>query len=360
MGAVIDESVRSGSMMPAKDFALAKKSIYTKSWIPSPWTVISWMTGIASHESYDVDGRLRLGDLVMLPVIEKIADKVLATQIEKSQSLTDRIMSREDFSGAIRRAAGQQLSQIDIGLLLKFLSRDRQALSYDDQIIKFKAPQQLMPSPITQQDVTVASLKTLISSLTYQCDKLAARITSLTQMAQSSVKAGNKVSALSALKSRKLAEKAFQQRSTTLHQLEEVYAKVEQAADQVDIVRVMEASTGVLKDLNKQTGGVERVEDVIEQLREEMVSVDEIGDALREEINPNVAVDETEIEEELEVLEKEEKVIREAEEAEATAKRLNEIAKPTSDVNEIDTVLSESAERLQRLRIEQDRPLETN
>ena len=65
------------------------------------------------------------------------------------------------------------------------------------------------------------------------------------------------MSALAALRSKKLNETALAQRTETLSQLEEVYSKVEQAADQVAIVRVMEASAGVLRNLHAEVGGVE-------------------------------------------------------------------------------------------------------
>jgi charged multivesicular body protein 7 len=54
---------------------------------------------------------------------------------------------------------------------------------------------------------------------------LSTRITNLTAAASSFVKAS--VSALSALRSKKLVEKNLQQRFDTPHQLEEVYTRVE-------------------------------------------------------------------------------------------------------------------------------------
>ena len=62
-----------------------------------------------------------------------------------------------------------------------------------------------------------------------------------------------------------------------LAQLEGVYSKIEEAFDQVAIMRVMEVSTGVLRNLHAQFVGVEKVEDVLDGLRDEMGKVDEIG-----------------------------------------------------------------------------------
>jgi charged multivesicular body protein 7 len=186
----------------------------------------------------------------------------------------------------------------------------------------------------------------------------------LAARASSSVKAGNRVSALSALRSKKLAEKNLQQRSDTLHQLEEVYTRIEQAVDQVEIVKVMEASAGVLRSLNKDVGGVENVENAVERLREEMGKVDEVGKVLEEPLNAGAVVDEGEIDDELVAMEQEDKREREEREAEATKKRLQELEKQEEDRRQTkenqadrstDSQLEESTKRLSQMSIEEDK-----
>jgi charged multivesicular body protein 7 len=128
----------------------------------------------------------------------------------------------------------------------------------------------------------------------------------------------------------------LKQRSDTLAQLEEVLAGIEQASDQAEIVTVLEGSRDVLRALNKQVGGVERVEDVLEDLREEMGKTDEVGAVIRE--GATVGIDEDEIDEELAAMEVdgrrereeqavEERKAREGKEAEETRKQLAEIEK---------------------------------
>lgn len=75
----------------------------------------------------------------------------------------------------------------------------------------------------------------------------------------------------------------------------------------------MEASSLTLKSLNKQTGGVEKVQDVVEGLQEEMMNTEEIGTAITEVSAGEV--DEGEVEDELAALEGAEREKREAEEA---------------------------------------------
>ena len=321
LGCVLDEAVRSGNMIDSKDFAAAEQSIYHRSWVPSPWAVLRWslrQIGIGAN-SYDVNGRLRKGNLVLVQALEEVSKPIIAVQRKRAQNLTDRIMTREAFVQDMSHSSDVTLSESDVHVLLRYLSRDKQILSYDDRTVKFKPQTAVTQEPITEQDTNIASLKALIGSLETQTSSLEARITSLQAAAQSSVKSGNKISALSALRSKKLAEKTLQQRSDTLHQLEEVYIKIESAADQVEIVNAMATSAGVLKGLNQKIGGVDRVDQVMDSLREEMEKVDEVQTVTSEPLTAAAAVDETEIDYELERMEAEQK--KEQEEIEAQKRK---------------------------------------
>jgi charged multivesicular body protein 7 len=94
----------------------------------------------------------------------------------------------------------------------------------------------------------------------------------------------------------------------------------------------MGASTKVLKSLNKRTGGVERVEDVVEELREEMTKVDEVGQIIGEVGKVNTAAEEDEVEDELEALEREEK---EKEKAKEEAKRVAETRRRLAEIDKV-------------------------
>jgi charged multivesicular body protein 7 len=130
------------------------------------------------------------------------------------------------------------------------------------------------------------------------------------------------MSALASLRSKKFAETTLIRRSEMLAQLEQVYTNIGQAADQVEIVRVMEASTVVLKGLHAEVGGAERVEQVVEELREEMSNVDEVGKIIAEVGDPSLVVDDEEVDDELEAMEREEKEKRDEVGARETARRL--------------------------------------
>jgi charged multivesicular body protein 7 len=230
--------------------------------------------------------------------------------------------------------------------------------------VKFKSKDE--PAQITQQDTTIASMKTLLSTLSKQVKNLEDKVAELTASAKTALANKNRISALSAVKSKKMVEHNLQQRLNTLVQLEEVYAKIEQAAGQVEILQVMEASTGVLRGLHAQIGGAERVEDVLEELREEMSKVDEVGSIMNE---AGPVFDEGEIDEELEALEKGDREAKEEKEAEATREKLakldsltqasDEAARQAQAEKDVESQLAQSIDRLSHMTVD-DRPLPAN
>ena len=134
------------------------------------------------------------------------------------------------------------------------------------------------------------------------------------------------------------------ERSQVLAQLEELYTKIEQAADQVEIVRVMEASAGVLRSLNAEAGGIEKVEDIVQDLRDEMAKVDEIGRTLNEVAEGTDMIDENAVDDELEAMEREERQEKEKREAERTRRRLEEIEDTKNNASQLRGPLGQEAQ----------------
>ncbi|KAK6384469.1 hypothetical protein LTS17_002032 [Exophiala oligosperma] len=364
LGNVLDEAVRSGKMVDLQDFLTSEKSIYTKTWIPSPLSILKWglrRAGLVGTGSYDVNGHLRQGSLVLVSALEEVYNKhiVKLREGQTSASLTDRIVSRESFVKELNDLFGGKLSQQDLSVLLRYLSRDKQILAYDETTIKFKGPHATTATTesdtvtITHEDRSIASLKTLISNLTTQISTLSARVATLQTTAQNAVKANNRTGAMSALRSKKLAEKSLESRTNTLHQLEEVYTKIEAAADQVEIVAAMEASAGVLKTLNKKVGGVDKVEDVLDSLREEMAKVDEVGGVIAEPVldGGRAVLDEAEVDDEFEAMEREERLEREkTEQAQREKQQAREAEDTRRRLQELDRLQLEAAEKAKESR----------
>ena len=309
LGTVIREAVDRKEMMPLRGFMDAREGIYRKSWATTPWDILGWglrQLGLAGGQNGE--DKLPVGKFVVLANVEEVAKEV-ARNSEALTGRLERLCSKAVFDEKFKNMLGKEkeLSDYDLELLLKFLQRDKGLVDYDGVTVKFKAPGEAKASRITSEDATIASLKTLIKDLEIQITALGKRVDELGIAAKDAVAKKNRVSALAALRSKKLAESTLTQRHAMLGQLEAVFTSIEQAADQVELIKVMEASTQVLSGLNKEVGGAERVDDVVDQLREQMSQVDEVGNVIAEAGQETGAIDETEIDDEFEAMEREDR-----------------------------------------------------
>jgi charged multivesicular body protein 7 len=207
-------------------------------------------------------------------------------------------------------------------------------------------------------------LKILIADLAAQTEVLATRVESCAQEARAAVEKKNPVKAKICLRSKKLAEVNLTRRSDTLVQLEEVYSKIVQAADQVEIVRVMESSTAVMKDLHAQIGGADQVDEIVHNLREQMEATEEIGGLIGEASQVDAVVDEAEVENELKNLLKEQEQQSAEAESIQTQERVSSLPKvpgtveveqaPTRPERKEDTEVEDSAAQLGRISLEEE------
>ncbi|EYE96526.1 putative vacuolar sorting protein SNF7 family protein [Aspergillus ruber CBS 135680] len=332
LGTVVDEAVEKRTMVPLQVYRTSGASLRKKGWIDpgtlSPWNVMSWgmkqLRGIVvGSDGLDSAAPLRGQELVLVENLQEAASRVVKQATAQASSKMDLVNSREGFMNEYAGIldAGVDLSETDFDVLLLYLSRDSGSIAYDGKTIKFR-PTPDTPTEITQQDTTIASIKTLMWTMIKQADALEVKIAELTATAKTALNNKNRISALSAVRSKKLAEHNLQRRFDTLAQLEEVYSRIEQATDQVEYIRVMEASTGVLRGLNTQVGDAAKIDEVVDELREEMSKVDEVGNIMSE---AGPEIDETEIDDELEALEHKDQEAKDEEEAEETRKKLTEL-----------------------------------
>ncbi|KAE8355250.1 Snf7-domain-containing protein [Aspergillus coremiiformis] len=367
LGAVLEEAMQNRTIVPLQVYKVNPASLLKPQWrlidpgVLNPWNVMSWglkqLKGVVVGTDHSSPG-LQAQEWVLVENLKEAAGEIVKKAMGQGSSDTDLVYSRESFVNEFGTILNQEseLSEADFDVLLLYLSRDSGAIAYDGKTIKFR-PSEDTPREITQQDSTVASIKALISTMTKQVESLEKKISELNSTAKAALHNNNRISALSAVRSKKLAERNLQQRLDTLVQLEEVYSKIEQAASQVEYVQVMEASTGVLRGLNTQIGGATKVEDVVDELRDEMSKVDEIGNIMNE---AGPQIDEAEIDEELEELENKERQAKEAEEAEETRQKLAQLdnleqrikdaARTAASEENID---SELEDRLSRMSVEE-------
>ncbi|WYZ45089.1 hypothetical protein EsH8_VIII_000405 [Colletotrichum jinshuiense] len=374
LGTVVREAVGEKDLYPLNEFLNAKDSIYAgKTWSQVPWSVVSWAAGQLGFGGHSTSGEDKLpqGRFVVIKNVETTA-KSLAERVTSADTRFDRTYTKSHFRKTFADSLVQdrKLSETDVDILLVFLSRDKGLVVYDGQVIRIKgSATDEDETAITEEDAAVSSLKELIADMRQQTELLTNRVDELTVSAKEAVAKKNKVAALAALKSKKMTESSLEKRFATLNQLEDVAARIQQARDQVQLVKVMETSAGALKGLNEKVGGADRVGDVVDRLREQMGEVDEVGKIISEV--GTAPVDEFEVDDELEAMEREErekeeaaerakKEAQEAKEAEETRLRLEEemrdlrppVTAP-SEKEDAKTPTREAADSLEKLGLEE-------
>lgn len=358
LATVVQESIRRKDIIPAKEFADSRESIYHNPWSLNPLNLLGWglrQLGVTGG----FNPKVATGQFVVLQNLED-AGRELIKRTERKRGRVERIYSRKQFAEFRDVLQPRQLSDRDMELLLRFLQRDKGVLVYDSQTVKLINSGE--PATITHEDATIAGLKGLIQDLEHQTKVLEKKVDNLSITARDAVSRKNKVSALAALRSKKLTESTLSKRHTTLSQLEEIFLKIEQAADQVELVRVMENSAAVLGKLNKEVGGVDRVDEVLDGLRDQMGQVDEVGNIIAE-ASQGGAIDESEVDDELERLESEERKKIEDEEKkereESEEKEREETKRRLAELEAVEQrAAQEAARRAEQKKAGRDSPRE--
>ncbi|KAF3003676.1 hypothetical protein E8E13_008585 [Curvularia kusanoi] len=322
--AVFHEAVQKKEMVLVKDFMSSTTSIYKTSWLPTPWSALQWSlrtVGVLGKAA--PPEKLAVRNYVVLKNVEVAGDEILK-KMKEHTSTADRVLSRRDFLNRFSHILNpaSPLTDNDLNIILVYLRRDKQAISYDAQTIKFKPEHEAQPLPITEDDAAIAGLRDTLANISAQLPPLMEKIASADAAAREAVASKQMVRAKAALRSKKLAETALAQRSDVALQLEGVYAQLQQAADQVEIVEAMRAGAAALKSLNEKVGGAEGVQGVVDAVNEQMATTEEITNIINE---TDTAIDEVDIEDEFEALEQAEKEKKEQEEAAKTAARLAQL-----------------------------------
>lgn len=287
------------------------------------------------------EDKIPKGNYVVMKNVEATSRELGETIAERT-SRYDRVFTQAQFQTLFESvlAKDQRLSETDFDVLLKFLSRDKDMIEYNGNTVRIRGVGE--ERGITEEDASIASIKELMDSLEHQVDLLDKRIGELDQDAKNAVLRKNRVTALAALKSKKRAESSLSTRYATLSQLEEVASRLQQASDQVQLVKVMESSASALQSLNVQIGGSERVGTTMDHLREQMSATDELTAILSEPTGD--VVDEEEIDDELEALEMEQN--KEEEEKQRRKEEAREAAQAKKELDELPSVPTEDAERI--------------
>ncbi|KAF3929302.1 hypothetical protein AA313_de0208113 [Arthrobotrys entomopaga] len=311
LGCAVNDGIATEELIPLQNFLSREGSIYYKPWV-DPWKVVSWglrQVGVGgATASGSSSSKLTHGEFVVIKNVEEVSQKVVRDIGHGSRDI-DRIMTLETLEHELPRILkgkdSFRLSEKDVKVLVKHLTRDLGEAKMQGKTIKFKAPESPL-TPITDSDITTAQLKHLILTQNLKIDALSSKISSLQAKAKKAAGENNKITALSALKSKKLTEQHLQSVTDNLASLENVLVKIEQAVDNVALVDTLEQGSKVLAKINKESGGIERVEKVLDELQEQMDETDEITRIVNEPGKIKMDEIEDEVQDEFAALFKEE------------------------------------------------------
>ncbi|GAM87690.1 hypothetical protein ANO11243_057170 [Dothideomycetidae sp. 11243] len=155
---------------------------------------------------------------------------------------------------------------------------------------------------ITAQDKAILDMKNQRDRLRQYQKKMAHLSERETQIARECLRAGDKRRALLALRKKKHQQTLLARTDAQLAQLEALASDVEFALVQKDVLFGLQQGTAVLKQINKEMGGVEKVEMIMADNEEARAYQQEVSEMLAGQLSN---ADEDEVEDELERLIKE-------------------------------------------------------
>lgn len=305
LDAVFEEMVRSGEVIPVGQFLTQAHSIDSRNWGLRP--VLSWALNKSGlwdtswHAGGSTIGTLRDERYVVVSELSKLSDKLILRIKDhlavNSSSYTHSVFTRTMFCQLLaQQEAG--LSQVDCDCIIKYLSRDRQLLTTDNDTIKLCLNKPL--SPISEQDKAVANLRSTIDDISKRVDGLSLRIKQCTERAQTALQDKNRVLAKYAIQSRKMAQETQATSLDMLTNLEHVLTQIDSSSGHLETVNALKSGVDILGSLNKAVGGAEKVGDLMDQLRDQTEETDAIGSEISN--LTNTVIDEDDIDQELEQL----------------------------------------------------------
>ncbi|PNS21077.1 Charged multivesicular body protein 6 [Sphaceloma murrayae] len=155
---------------------------------------------------------------------------------------------------------------------------------------------------ITAQDKAILGMKNQRDKLRQYQKKITILTDRETEIARQCLRTGDKRRALLALRKKKYQQSLLEKTDGQLAQLETLTADVEFALVQKDVLFGLQQGTSVLKQINKEMGGLEKVEQLMADNEEARAYQREVSDML---VGQMSNADEDEVEDELAALEKE-------------------------------------------------------
>jgi charged multivesicular body protein 4 len=151
-------------------------------------------------------------------------------------------------------------------------------------------------------NTTIVKLRETIANQEKREEHLQKKIDSIVKEAKVKMGKGDKKGALFAMKRKKLYEQEQDKIANVKMTLETQVISLESAAQNAQTFQAMQAGSKTMKKIRDDVG-IEKVDDVMDEIKEEMEMANEINDAIAQPVDPLMMADEDDLLAELNELE---------------------------------------------------------
>ncbi|BFZ56617.1 hypothetical protein PYCC9005_003664 [Savitreella phatthalungensis] len=229
------------------------------------------------------------GKTYVIPAnVRACADTALIRMQAKAASYTDHVFTREAFVAQLAKTSKLALTQRDGDVIIAYLWRDKRAIgiSSDASTIKLLPATSRSPAAahsareVGPTDVQVATVKAAVAHLTSQCVWLEEKMAGYDAEARNAVRAGRKALAVAAIRARRKCDLLAGTWRDRRDQADLVLLKIDDAAQQVGLVKALESGAAALKSVLHDLGDLDKIDQLADTLRDQMDKVDDVNQAI--------------------------------------------------------------------------------
>lgn len=233
-----------------------------------------------------------------------VCRETVAVQAEALYNLFEQaydiVLSKEDILNHINKIG---LTVAGADLVLHFLRcQGRLWIETTEDgktICKFAAPNSKV-FPITELERSIFALEETEKSLSKVMEGLEAEINIVNESIKSCLKDGKKQVAKMHLKKRHQLEKNLEKKSTVLDNVQGILSKIHDTQKDKDVISAYKMGTDALRKSLAGTGiTLDSVDDIIAEMKEVIEVSDEIQTTISNPTGPEIIIDESELEQEL-------------------------------------------------------------
>lgn len=285
---VLDELVSEGTLIPLEDFVQGKQNIFLSSlrWALRKTPILPpFRSRISSKGFY-----LKEVELVAVPSLEEkygiVMDKIKSSIYSHSNKFSDLIFTKDDFCRRVQM--NDFLNDwAEFEIMLTYLQLFKREIVVDNNVVKMcgrgagNLVSNFEPNKITENDRSIASLKSVTWRYKSQISNLEESIAHYSQVLEGDIESGcPKELQRVHLRIKKMLEKNLLNSYNNLHNIQQMRDSIEAALDAVTLYEVLQQSKGAIKTISEELGSVEKIEKTLIESEDEMSKIEEISNVL--------------------------------------------------------------------------------